>query len=281
MKISRSVLNRQQLKSSEGEFIWELENSYELSPKLSELILNTAKECLLRDHSLKEGQIEVRVIEIEERSGKALEKMEKKRVRLTVDNGLEDLEILQANGRIELRQIRIERITEEAIEQSGVLSQEDLGKYLGCTVRTIQRDIKEIKRRGIDVVTRGYLHNIGRGQTHKVKIIGMYLDGQTYSEIRQKTRHSFGAIKRYLANFVKVMMSQSRGIRRVKEISMVTGLSEVLVKQYIELRKEINKDKTRRDNLKLLLIRSSYREGIKKRTKSYSKPLAAMIGGLS
>ncbi len=109
----------------------------------------------------------------------------------------------------------------------------------------------------------------------------MYLDGQTYSEIRQKTRHSFGAIKRYLANFVKVMMSQSRGIRRVKEISMVTGLSEVLVKQYIELRKEINKDKTRRDNLKLLLIRSSYREGIKKRTKSYSKPLAAMIGGLS
>lgn len=281
MKISRRVLNRQQLKSSEGEFIWELENSYELSPKLSELILNTAKECLLRDHSLKEGQIEVRVIEIEERSGKALEKMEKKKVRLTVDNGLEDLEILQANGRIELRQIRIERITEEAIEQSGVLSQEDLGKYLGCTVRTIQRDIKEIKRRGIDVVTRGYLHNIGRGQTHKVKIIGMYLDGQTYSEIRQKTRHSLGAIKRYLSSFVKVMMSQSRGISRVKEISMVTGLSEVLVKQYIGLSKEINKDKTRRDNLKLLIIRSSYREGIKKRTKSYSKPLAAMIGGLS
>ncbi len=79
MKISRSVLNRQQLKSSEGEFIWKLENSYELSPKLSELILNTAKECLLRDHSRKEGQIEVKVIEIEERSGKALEKMEKKK----------------------------------------------------------------------------------------------------------------------------------------------------------------------------------------------------------
>ena len=61
MQLRRTVLNRRQTKSSEGEFIWELENSYELSPKLSELILNTAKECLLRDHTLKEGQIEVTV----------------------------------------------------------------------------------------------------------------------------------------------------------------------------------------------------------------------------
>jgi len=280
MKISRRVLNRQQMKSSEGEFIWELENSYELSPKLSEMILNTAKECLLRDHSLKEGQIEVTVIEIEEKAGKVLEKMEKKKVRLTIDNGLEDIEILKSHGRIELRRIRIERITEEAVEQGGILSQEDLGKYLGCTVRTIQRDIKEIKSRGIDVITRGYLHNIGRGQTHKEKIIGMYLEGQTYSEIKQKTRHSIGAIKRYLESFVKVMMAQSRGIVRIKEISMVTGLSEVLVKQYIELKKKINKDKTSRENLKILLSRSSYKEGIKKRIKSYSTPQAAMMGGL-
>jgi hypothetical protein len=281
MKISRRVLNRQKMKSSEGEFIWELENSYELSPKLSEMILNTAKACLLRDHSLKEGQIEVTVIEIEEKAGKVLEKMEKKKVRLTIDNGLEDLEILKSHGRIELRRIRIERITEEAIEQSGVLSQEDLGKYLGCTVRTIQRDIQEIKSRGIEVITRGYLHNIGRGQTHKVKIIGMYLEGHTYSEIKQKTRHSIGAIKRYLESFVKVMMAQSRGIIKVKEISMVTGLSEVLVRQYIGLKKQINKDKTSRENLKILLSRSSYREGIKKRIKSYSTPQAAMMGGLS
>jgi len=280
MKISRRVLNRGQMKSSEGEFIWELENSYELSPKLSEMILSTAKACLLRDHALKEGQIEVTVIEIEEKAGKVIEKMEKKKVRLTIDNGLEDLEILKSHGRIELRRIRIERITEEAVEQSGVLSQEDLGKYLGCTVRTIQRDIKAIKQHGIEIVTRGYLHNIGRGQTHKVKIIGMYLEGQTYSEIKQKTRHSIGAIKRYLESFVKVMMAQSRGIIRIKEISMVTGLSEVLVKQYIELKKKINKDKTSRENLKILLGRSSYREEIKKRTKSYSKPLAAMMGGL-
>lgn len=280
MKLSRTYFNRSQIKSSEGEFIWELENSYELSPKLSSLILLTAKECLLRDYTLKQGQIEVTAIAIEERSGKVIEKMEKKRVRITIDNGIEDIEVLKEFRRISLRQLKIERITHEAIEQGGVLSQEDLAKYLGCTVRTVQRDIKQIKERGIEVLTRGYLHNIGRGQTHKVKIIGMHLDGKTYSEIKLKTRHSVGAIKRYLESFTKVLMAQSRGIYRIKDISGVTGISETLVKQYRELITESKKDKTRKENLKLLIERSGYREGIKKTAKSYSIPQAAMMGGL-
>src|SRR3989304_3092312 len=185
MRIRRRFLDRRQIKSSEGELLWELENSYSLSPKLSSSIMTTAKECLLKDY-----------------------------------------------GRISLRQIKIERITDEAIEQGGVLSQEDLSKYLGCTVRTIQRDIKAIKKKGIEVVTRGYLHNIGRGQTHKVKIIGMSLDGKTYSEIKLTARHSVGAIKRYIESFTKVLMAQSKGIYERKEISAVTGISEGLVKQY-------------------------------------------------
>ena len=45
---------RQQSKTSEGEFIFELLNSYELSPKLSEQILLSAREHLLREHLLKE-----------------------------------------------------------------------------------------------------------------------------------------------------------------------------------------------------------------------------------
>ena len=279
MKLRRRILNRRQIKSSEGEFIWELENSYELSPRLSSLILITAKDCLVKDYLLKEGQIEVTVIEIEQRAGKVIEKMEKKKVRLTIDNGIEDIEVLKEFGRIALRQIKTQRITEEAIAQGGVLSQEDLGKYLSCTVRTIQRDIKQIKNKGIEVVTRGYLHNIGRGQTHKVKIIGMYLDGKSYSEIKLKTRHSAGAIKRYLESFTKVLMSQSRGIYKAKDISVVTGISEMLVNQYTELIKESKKDKTRKENLSLLIGRNRYREGAKKTVKSYSEPLAAMMGG--
>lgn len=279
MRITRRIIERHQIKSSEGEFIWELENSYELSPKLSSLILITAKECLIRENNLREGQIEVTVIGIEERAGKVIEKMEKKRVRLTIDNGIEDLEVLGEYGRVGLRRVRLQRISQEAIEQDGVVSQEDLAKYLGCTVRTIQRDIRNIKKEGMEVVTRGYIHNIGRSQTHKVKIISMMLDGMTYSEIKLRSRHSIGAIKRYIGSFTKVVMAQRKGIYRAKDISAVTGLSQGLVKQYVELLKESKKDKTRRENLRLLIERNSYRDDIKKTVKKHTEPLAAMMGG--
>lgn len=144
---------------------------------------------------------------------------------------------------------------------------------------TVQRDITEIKERGIEVVRRGYLHNIGRGQTHKVKIIGMYLDGLTYSEIKLKARHSVGAIKRYIEGFTKVLMTQKRGIYRSKEVSQVTGLSEALVKQYQELIEGSRRDRTRRENMKMIIERAGYRKGVKKKGKRYSGLRGAMTGG--
>ena len=76
-------------------------------------------------------------------------------------------------------------------------------------------------------------------------------------------------------------MAQRQGINSDKDIRAVTGISEVLVKQYKEMIKESKKEKTRRENLEQLIERNSYREGIKKRVKKHSAPLAAMMGGLS
>jgi hypothetical protein len=271
--------NREQNKSIEGEFLYELQHSYELSPKLSREILSSAKQHLVCEHILKEGQIEVTVVGIEERSGKVLEKMEKKRVRLTINNGIEDLEVRKEFGRIGLRQARLQRITEEAIDQEGVLSQEDASKYLSSSVRTVKRDIAEIKKRGITVITRGSLHNIGRGQTHKAKIVGLYLEGLTYSELKLRTRHSVGAIKRYLESFTKVVMAERHRIKQVEEVSAVTGLSKTIIKQYQVLLHESKKDSTKRKNLEELIERNEYREELKKSKKTSGKRAVRMIGG--
>ena len=277
--MSNTSRSRQQHKSIEGEFLYELQHSYELSPKLSREIVSSAKQHLVREHVLKEGQIEVTVVGIEERSGKQVEKMEKQRVRLTIDNGLEDTEVEKEFGRTGLRQVRLERISGEAIDQQGVLSQEDISKYLSCSVRTVKRDIAEIKKRGIEVVTRGALHNIGRGQTHKAKIVGLYLEGLTYSDLKLRTRHSVGAIKRYLESFTKVVMAERHQIQRVEEISAVTGLSKNIIKQYQALLEESKKDPTKRKNLEELLERNGYREGLKKSSKTIGKRVVRMIGG--
>lgn len=271
---------RQAKKSIEGEFIWELENSYELSPKLSRMILQSAKEILIRKQALKEGQQEITVVKAEEKSGKIIEKMEKLRVRITVDNGIEDQTTVEEVGRKGLREARIQRITEEAMEQGGVMSQEDISRVMGISIRTVKRDIQAIKSRGIEVITRGMLHNIGRGQTHKEKIIGMLLDGQTYSEIKLRMRHSVGAIKRYVESFTKVLMAEKKGIKGAKEISSVTGVSERLVGQYKEIIRAGKKDKTRRETLRELVERNSYRGDVKKSEKRRSRPREAMMIGL-
>jgi DNA-binding Lrp family transcriptional regulator len=272
-------LERRQIKSTDGKFLYELQHSFELSPKLSEQILLTAKEYLLKDGILQEGQIEVTVLSIEERSGKLIEDISKRRVCLTIDAGYEDISALKEYGRRGLRQIRIQRISEEAIEQSGILSQEDLARHLGCSVRTIKRDIREIKSRGIEVITRGVLHNIGRGQTHKVKIIGMYLDGHTFSEIKLKARHSVGAIRRYIESFVQVLLAQRRGIFKYKDISMVTGLSENLVKQYQELIRVSKKDGRRKEAIAELMGRYSYKPPVKKTLVNIGQRAVVTSGG--
>ncbi len=277
MKIKPNQYSRQLLKTSEGEFMYDLLNSYELSPKLSEQILLSAKEHLLREHLLKEGQIEVTVIEIEERAGKTIEKLNRKRVLLTIDSGKEDIESKKEFGRIVLRQIRIQRITQEAIEQGGILSQEDLSRYLSCDEGTIRRDIEQIKNRGVDVITRGVLHNIGRGQTHKKKIIGLYLEGYFFADIKLRTRHSVGAIKRYIQEFTKVFMSIARGINQDEEISLVTGISLNLVRQYKEVLKESRGNKSRQE--KLGFIKRMRQRGIKKTKTLISGGLAVHMTG--
>lgn len=271
---------RTQIKTTEGEFLYSMRTSYEFSPKVCESILQTAKIHLLRDKLLQEGQIEITLIGIEERSGKFVENMNKKRVLLTIDNGGEDIQILKEYGRVTLRQIRIQRITDEAIEQEGVMSQEDIGRVLRCDPRTIQRDIQTIRNRGIEVITRGVMHNIGRGQTHKVKIIGMYLDGSTYSEIKLKMRHSIGAIKRYMESFVKVLAANHYGIRAIKTVSTITGISENLVSQYSELIRTSKMDKQRREMMKEMTQSWIRSEELKKRMLRSGNRAVVTAGGV-
>ncbi len=269
-------LNRRELKSFEGEFIHELLHSYELSPRLSEQILVTAKQCLFNTSAQKPGQYLAVVANLESKSGNSLSNIAKCRVKLTLDNGNEDVQVLKEFGRRGLRRIIIHRITEEAIEQGGVLTQEDLSYFLKRSIRTIKRDICAIRESGINVITRGVFHNVGRGQTHKNQIIRLYLDGFTYSEIKRKTYHSTSAIKRYLENFSKVLMSLHYGIKENKEISQVTGISEYLITQYRNILADSKTNPIMFQNLKIMLEQSQYRSGLKKTIDYDGFPVAAL-----
>jgi DeoR/GlpR family transcriptional regulator of sugar metabolism len=67
----------------------------------------------------------------------------------------EDIDLSNESGADGLRRHCILRLTEEAREQDGLLSQEDLARLLHCDVRTIRRDVRVFREMEVIVATRG------------------------------------------------------------------------------------------------------------------------------
>lgn len=179
----------------------------------------------------------VTAVSVDEPPGKPLSAMKKVGVVVTVDGGLEDLEVQQRFGGSRLRRVRLVRMSEEAVDQGGVLTQEDLSRLLQTGVRTIRRDIASLRSGGHWVPTRGTVKEIGRGQSHKAKIVEMYLQGMTYSQIVRRARHSPRAIKRYVESFGRVVVLWERGVEKASEIGYILGVSERLAGEYLSLRR--------------------------------------------
>jgi hypothetical protein len=226
-------------KTAEKQFLYELETDFELAPAASRSMLETAQQVLLRSarpEQIREGQMLVTVVSDHEPSGKPLSAMKKTSVVVTIDGGLEDLDVLRRFGGEALRRFRLLRMTEEAVDQRGVLTQEDLSRLLQTGVRTIRRDIALLRCEGHWVATRGALKEIGRGQSHKAKIVEMYLRRMTYSEIVKKARHAPTSVKRYVETFGRVVVLWEKGVKDVREIAFIVGISGRLAGEYLVLR---------------------------------------------
>jgi len=231
-------------KTVERQFVHELETDFELAPATSRAVLATAQQVLLlssENGEVREGQMRVTAVSVEEPSGKPLSAMKKVDVVVSVDGGLSDLEVLERFGGKGSRRVRLLRVTEEAIDQGGVLTQEDLARLLQTDVRTVRRDVAALRGEGYWVPTRGTVKEMGRGQSHKAKIVEMYLRRMTYSEIVRKARHSPGAIQRYVETFGRVVVLWEKGVRDVGEIAYVVGLSVRLAGEYLVLRERYDR----------------------------------------
>lgn len=235
----RSETDRLSEKTVERQFLHELENDFEMAPATSRALLSAAQQVLLscaRNGEVREGQMLVTVVSAREPAGKPLAAMKKVSVVVTVDGGLEDLAVLQQHGSTSLRRLRVLRMTEEAMDQGGVMTQEDLARLLQTGVRTIRRDVAQLRAEGHWVPTRGTVQDTGRGQSHKAKIVEMYLRRLTYSEIARRARHSASSIKRYVQTFGRVLVAWENGIVETGELAFVVGVSERLAREYLDLR---------------------------------------------
>jgi len=96
--------------------------------------------------ALQPGQMIWRAIDESEPPGKPLRECRFKRIRLTMLSIDEDLEVLKNYGHSAKRGQQILRITQEAVDQGALLTQEDLAMLLDCDVKTIRTDIKRYRQ---------------------------------------------------------------------------------------------------------------------------------------
>lgn len=247
-------------KTLDNMFRRRIEEGANCSPFVSQAILAAVKEIFAvgpddADHQLGTGQIRLLVVAAEEPAGKALEQCQKVSVLLALDAGQEDYQVRLAHGVEGLRRRRILRVTAEAREQGGLLSYEDLAfRLFNCGVRTIVRDVQALRRREIEVPTRGQQRDIGPGQTHRVQAVRLYLKGFEANEIARRLYHTLGSIENYVTTFARVAFLVGKGYGD-DEIAFVIRRSSPLVAAYRQLLAEFQDRPGARQRLREILAR--------------------------
>jgi hypothetical protein len=127
------------------------------------------------------------------------------------------------------------RYSIQAKQQNANLSQYDLAFLLGVSLSVIKNLTKKNNQKILP--TRGNIHDIGPGVSHAEKIISLYLQGYTETEIKLKTGHAYESIEDYLRNFTKVVGLTDLGLN-LHQIRMTAKITYNLAKKFYEIYKK-------------------------------------------
>jgi NADH:ubiquinone oxidoreductase subunit E len=246
-----TVTERLALKTPEARFLHVLESEFDLSYREAREVVSAARETLGLDRPTAQAQPgQVRLVVASEKApfGPPLTETARVEVTLTVDAGTDDAEVHAQQGREGLRRGRIVRMLDEALEQGGVLTEEDLARVLHVTRRTVERDVRVLRADGHLIQTRGHIKGVGRGQTHKVRIIELWLERQGYDQIARWVHHSPQAIKRYISTFLRIVTLHRQGTA-LTEIAFLVGASERLARDYVALYERVQRQPQGREKL--------------------------------
>ena len=256
---SRQRQERLDAKTLDNLFRRRIEEGAKCSPFVSQAILQIVKEVFpLHAEDLGKqldlGQVKLLVAAAHEPAGKSIEECQKVTVLLTLD-AKEDWTIRVRDGVTGLRRSRILRLASEARDQAGLLSYEDLGyRLLNCGMRTLVRDIAALRRRGLEVPTRGQQQDIGPGQTHRVQAVRLFLQGKEANEIARQLYHSLSSIENYVTTFARVVFLAQKGYG-TDEIAFVIHRSPALVAAYRQLYEEFRRQRSAQVRLREILAR--------------------------
>lgn len=182
------------------------------------------------------GAIIYQAVSDREPAGKKLSECELKAVVLDYVTQ-EDWELVNRDNAESLKWARLVRLATQARYQGATLNQPDLALLLGLSTKSVQTLLKE--HPGVVVPTRGMVADMGPALSHADKIIRLYMDGYTETEIVRRTGHSYESVENYLLDFARVTYLLERGLP-VPAIRKVLGCSRRLVEKHVNLYREFS-----------------------------------------
>jgi hypothetical protein len=209
-----------------------------LSPWEADILVGVAREVYFAEPGvgpLRTGQMRFECVAVGEGAGKPIKECRMATVVLTLFEPKEDLPLLHQQGQAARRKALVQRLTEEAREQGGLLSQEDLALLLHSDTRTIRRDIRELReQKGIFVATRGQIQDIGPGVSHKGVALGHYLAGLEPVEVARRINHTLHAVERYISHFCRCVFLHRKGFHEL-QIALTVGIGSGGVRSFLDI----------------------------------------------
>lgn len=223
-----------------------------MSPWEAQVLVDIVQEVYFAERAnqpLQPGQMLYECIALSEGAGKPLKNCQLLNVVLTLVEKDDSQTVTKFSCKA-LRQARIIRLTEEACKQGGVLTQEDLALILNSDVRTIRRDVKELReKKNILVPTRGQLKDIGPGVTHKEAALKLWLEGCEPVEVARRLTHTLHAIERYIQHFSRVVFLHRKGFALL-QIALTVGISSTSVQTYLTLYESFKRKRSCKSRLR-------------------------------
>lgn len=237
--IASEKWERLNTKHIDQQFKNEIMQGMQCSPFEAEAILDAVykvyKPYFETSGTLKPGQMLFQVVSIENIASKKLSECLMITVTLTIDKADEDLAIRQRLGVIGLRKHRLERICNEAYQQGGLLTVEDLAnRIFNCGERTICRDIKDLRKDNIILPLRSTIQDMGRTISHRSLIIKYWLRGKEYSDIASSAYHSIKSVQNYVDKFKRTVALSKEGYD-INTIAFLSKISANLAQEYLHL----------------------------------------------
>jgi Protein of unknown function (DUF1670) len=185
------------------------------------------------------GQIQMVVVDASVPPNVPLAKAKQRLVTLTLSAGAEDLLWRKGSSVPGLRQKRLGRMCEEAFQQGGLLTLEDLANLFNCGVRTLVNDLRALRQQKIIPPLRSTIKDMGRAVTHRRLIVTLWLEGLEYSAIARKTCHSVEAVANYVDKFKRCAALFGSGFD-LHTTALLVNISEALARKFQQLQEQIH-----------------------------------------